>query len=196
MPEMLDLSSELLEQILLQVEEVEDMLCLASSCSRLATILGQERLWRVLLAKTTGRDECRRVKLVDRMRRITAFLSLVPDCASLSSLLRQTIRERYPASGQGRREQAITASCPSEPEPQAVSGLGLELLAITGRLTVHRVKVKRLSPSLLLCLASLASLQQERIAELEVTGMISCRTEEKGLGLASLLAGCNVWRVE
>ena len=46
MPSLLDLSLEILEMVVLQLESVEDVISMGSSCSRLARLVGQKRLWR------------------------------------------------------------------------------------------------------------------------------------------------------
>ena len=61
-----------------------------------------------------------------------------------------------------------------------MSGLGLQLLALIGREnarhSLHKIQVHRISPSLLL---ALASLQRTDISEL-VAVDVSCSTEEEG----------------
>ena len=52
MPSLMDLSLEILEMVVLQLELVEDVISLGSSCSRLARLVGQKRLWRVFLDRT------------------------------------------------------------------------------------------------------------------------------------------------
>ena len=87
-------------------------------------------------------------------------------------------------------------SFPPCPQLHSVSSLGLQLLALTGRQEarheVHEVIVTRLSSSLLL---SLASLKIESISELWAGGSITCRTEEEGRALVSLLESCKEWSV-
>ena len=51
MPALLDLSLEIREMIVLQLD-MEEMLSLGSSCTLLARVGGQVRVWRVLLART------------------------------------------------------------------------------------------------------------------------------------------------
>ena len=48
---LLDLPTEILEHILLQQEDVEDMISLGTSCSRLKQILSKPMIWRNLLTK-------------------------------------------------------------------------------------------------------------------------------------------------
>ena len=134
--------------------------------------------------------------LEDRVRTMIAFLSTLEDSDAIFCLLHQMIYERYPGRGQGEEEDRTTVSFPSSPQMYTVSGLGLELLALAGREdtkhVLHKVQVYRISPSLLL---SLASLQRTEISEL-VAGHVSCSTEEEGRALAFLLEGCRAWRVE
>ena len=68
----------------------------------------------------------------------------------------------------------------------------LEVLALTGRLVLHKVLVWSMSPFLLLLLASL---EREQITELH-SNDIECTTEEEGRALASLLERCHTWSVE
>ena len=51
MSALLDLSSELLEEIFLKVTNLEDVIALGSSCRRLAAIVGQASLWRQVFSK-------------------------------------------------------------------------------------------------------------------------------------------------
>ena len=115
------------------------------------------------------------------------------------SLLHASIYSGFPRAGQGEEEESLRLSCPSQPQPQDVSGLGLQLLALTdrgqARHRVHTVKVRDIHSPLLLALASMASLQEERVEELEVTGAIHCLTGEEGKALGSLLELCNTWVV-
>ena len=115
------------------------------------------------------------------------------------SLLHASIYSGFPRAGQGEEEESLRLSCPSQPQPQEVSGLGLQLLALTdrglARHRVHTVKVRDIHSPLLLALASMASLQEEMVTELEVTGFIHCLTGEEGKALGSLLERCNNWVV-
>ena len=52
MPSLTDLFPEILEEIVVKLESVEDMISLGSSCTDLARVVGQERLWRAVLVKT------------------------------------------------------------------------------------------------------------------------------------------------
>ena len=101
MPCLLDLSLEMLEIVVLQLESVEDVISLGSSCGLLARVVGQERIWKVLLANTENEYRDRaltRTSLVDgraevmedRMRAISTFLSSLEDRDAIFSLLHQT----------------------------------------------------------------------------------------------------------
>ena len=191
------LSSELLELIVFQLEEVEDVISLGSSSRRLREILSTARAWRIVLANTEMVEEGR--VLEARVRRLTAFLVSLPSSSCLLGLLHQTICSRYPASSHGlREEESLTVSCPGQLHLQVVSGLRLQLLVLAGgREELHRVVVGGIrvrggiSRSLQLCLASMRG-----IRELEVTGGVSCTSEEEGRSLASLLEQCSRWRVQ
>ena len=104
---------EILEEIVLKLESVEDVISLGSSCTDLARIVGQERLWRVILAKTqlveNGEDEDGSV-MEDRVRTITTFLSSVENSDDIFSLIHQTIYERYPATHQEEEEDNMTVT--------------------------------------------------------------------------------------
>ena len=52
MPDLLDLCLEILEEIVTKLESVEDVISLGSSYTHLARIVGQERIWRVMIPKT------------------------------------------------------------------------------------------------------------------------------------------------
>ena len=194
---LLDLCPEVLEEIVMKLESVEDVISLGSSSTDLARIVGQERLWRVLLARTELVEAVRGRVMQDRVRLIATFLSSLANSDAFFSLLHQNIYKRYPASGQGWMENSITVSCPTSPQLHSVSGLGLRLLVLIGREearhTVHKVTSYWISPSLLL---SLASLQREQIRELVVEGTsFDCTTEEEGRTLVSFLERCATWSV-
>ena len=190
---------EILEEIVLKLESMEDVISLGSSSTDLARIVGQERIWRVTLAKTELVEDG--MVREDRVRTITNFLISLPDSHIVFSLLHNMIYERYPATWQGKEdnsmeeEESITVSFPCSPQLHSVSHLGLELLALTvregARHVVHKVDMAEISPYLLL---SMASHQLEQITEL-VVGDIECITEEEGQVLASLLERCTSWRV-
>ena len=194
MPYLMDLCPEILEEVTLKLESVEEVIALGSSSCRLARIVGQERLWRVVLARTELVEEDGRM-MEDRVRAITTFLSSLQDSKAIFSLLHQTIYDRYPAELEGWNKENITVSCPSSTQLHYVSGLGVELLDLTereeARHRVHKIKKWMISSSLLL---SLASHQRDQITEL-VTGIINCTTEEEGSALVSLLERCTTWRV-
>ena len=172
MSSLLDLSNELLEEIILKVEHVEDVVSLGASSSRLTRILGQERTLRILFSKT---ELVKYGEVMEaRLGAIKGFLTSLPNSTSLFSLLHLTIAQRHPAEV----KESITVSFPGDPQLHQVSGLGLQLLALAGRegarLQLNKVKVGRLSPSLLLFLASL---QGEQVTELEVDDIIFCSSE-------------------
>ena len=193
MPSLMDLFPEILEEIVLKLESVEDVISLGSSCTSLARTVGQERLWRVILAKTDlveyveYDDEYDGHVREDRVRAISSFLSSLPNSAAMLSLLHETIYERYPATGQGQEEEEYTimVHLPSSPQLHSVSSLRLELLAVTGREEarhiIHKVKVLWIPSSLLL---PLANLKREQITELDVED-IFCTSEEEGTALVS-----------
>ena len=193
MPSLMDLLPEILEEIVLELE-VEDVISLGSSCTDLARIVSQERLWRIILAKTELVDEDE-VVMEDRVLEINTFLRTLANADAILSLLREMIYERHSATGEGWDEN-ITVSFPSSLQLHVVSGIGLELLALTdrddSRHTLHKVNVWTVSPCLLL---ALASLKREEITELEVEDL-SCTTEEEGRALVSLLESSITWRVE
>ena len=194
MPCLMDLCPEILEKIVMKLESVEDVISLGSSCTALARIVGQERLWGVVLARTELVQEDGRV-MEDRVRNITSFLSSIVDNDAICSLLRQTIYDSFPMCDQGLIKENITVSCPTTPQLHSVSGLGFELLALTdregARHTVHKIKMSSTFPSLLL---PLASLQRHKISEMVVKG-VRCTTEEEGSALVSLLERSTTWRV-
>ena len=199
MPSLLDLSLEIQEMIVLKLESVEDVISLGSSCRDLARTVGQERIWRGIFSKTEelvdNRWTWNQIIRKDLFRRITTFLTSLDNREAIFSLLHQTIYDSFPASGQGRMEENITVSCPSSPQLHSVSGLGLELLALSdregARHTVRKIKMGRISPSLLL---SLASLQRDQVTELEGDS-VRCNTEEEGSALVSLLESSTTWKV-
>ena len=51
MPAMLDLSSELLEDIFVKITNLEDIIALSSTCRRLAALVEHPSLWRHVLPK-------------------------------------------------------------------------------------------------------------------------------------------------
>ena len=51
MPAMLDLSSELLEDIFVKITNLEDIIALSSTCRRLAALVEHPSLWRCVLLK-------------------------------------------------------------------------------------------------------------------------------------------------
>ena len=185
-----NLSNELLETIFLAVDDVEDVISLGASSSSLTRILGQERIWRLLFSRTELVEEG--VVMEARLGAIKGFLTSLPNNTSLFSMLHLTIAQRHPAEV----KESITVSFPGDPQLHQVSGLGLQLLALAGRegarLQLNKVKVGRLSPSLLLFLASL---QGEQVTELEVDDIIFCSSEEKGTALGSIMEKCSRWRV-
>ena len=189
----------MLEQILLNVESVEDVISLGSSSPTFARILSQERIWRIILAKTEMVEDGLVMK--NRMRTISAFLTSLPDSASLFSLLHQTISQRYPGTATCPascqcKEETITVTFPGDSQLHEVSGLGMELLALTDRQgarhTVHKVRLGRILTGEKGILPVLT--QQEEISDL-VVGNIVCCTEEEGMMIGCLLEKCSSWRV-
>ena len=205
MAELLDLPSELLEQIFFMLEDVPDMLSLGSSCALLSSLLSTPRLWRNLLAKTKMVQKGRWV-MEDRIRKmptqILPFMTTVSDPEALFRLLHEAVCARFPASGPGLRQESISVTCPSHPSPHTVSGLGLQLLVATDRQgqghTLHSLALSYVlgNGPLLLALGALAGLQEQRVTELVSSGAISCSTEEEGRALCSLLELCTTWRLE
>jgi hypothetical protein len=187
----MDLCPEILEEVTMKLESVEDVMALGSCSRRLARIVGQTSLWRVIFSKTDLVEDGRVME--DRIRTITAFLTSLEDSDAIFFLLHQTIFDRFLATEE--EEENITVSCPTSTQLHSVSGLGLELLALTdregARHTVHKIKMSSIFPSLLL---SLASLKRHKITEMVVKG-VRCTTEEEGSALVSLLESSTTWRV-
>ena len=199
MTSLLDLSVEMLEQILLTVDSVEDVISLASSSLTFARIFAQERIWRIVLFKTEMVKDG--IVMNNRMRTISAFLSSLPDSTSLFSLLHLTICQRFPGTNLCPasctcKEETITVSLPGQSELHEVSGLGMELLALTcrpgTRHIVHRVRLGSLLTWQEGVLPVLA--RQEEITDLSVANIVCC-TEEEGMMVGCLLEKCANWRV-
>ena len=190
MPYLMDLCPEMLEKIVMKLETVEEVIALGSCSRRLARVVGQASLWRIIFSKTDLIEDGR-VRTI-RIRTIAAFLE---DSDAIFSLLHQTIYDSFPASDQGLSEDNITVSCLTSPQLHSVSSLGLELLALTdreeARHTVHKIKMWSISPSQLL---SLASRQRDQITEM-VGKDVRFYTEEEGSALVCLLERCASWRV-
>ena len=186
MSSLMDLSSEMLESILVQLDDVEDVISLGSTCLRLSRILSNLRIWRIILAKTELVRQGR--VLEDRMRRLATFLSSLPESEEIFSFLCNTIYERYPGTPMDR----IKVSFPGDPQHHPVSLHGLQLLILADRETVgHTIhKVYLALPNQLHSLASL----QKGIGELEM-GVAFCYTEEEGKVLCSVLERCTAWRL-
>ena len=115
MPSLTDPFPEVLEEVVLKLESVEDVISLGSSCTDLARIVGQERIWRDILAKTQlvedGEDEDEDGSVMeDRVRTITTFLSSLENSDDIFSLIHQTIYERYPATHQEEEEDNMTVT--------------------------------------------------------------------------------------
>ena len=191
MASLTDLFPEILEEVILKLD-VEDVISLGSTCTKLARIVGKERLWMVILSKTELVKNGRVWE--DRVRTITTFLSSQHNSDSILAVLNQIIYKRYPAISQGDYED-ITVSFPSSTQLHSVSGLGLELVALTGRRRakhlLHKVRLAEVPSSLLL---PLASLEKEQMTEL-VVGDVNCTTEEEGRALVSLMESCSTWYV-
>ena len=72
----MDLFPEILEEIVLKLESVEDVISLGSYSPDLARIVGQESIWRVVLAKcrlmkyyVRMKADCRSIRMRKRRRR-------------------------------------------------------------------------------------------------------------------------------
>ena len=136
MSSMMDLSSELLEEIFFKLKNPEDVISLGSSCRRLATIVGQTSFWRIFFSKIelVRRRFFEDRVMRERVRTLTTFLATLEDSYAIFCLLHQMIYQRYPATPPHYAVQdRITVSFPSSPELHSVSGLGLQLLALIGR---------------------------------------------------------------
>ena len=100
MVELLDLSTELLELILLQLEEGPDMLSLATSCRRLQEVASQPRLWVRILARTplvlAGSLDYQVNE--PQIRQILTFLAKVADPDPLFAVMHDVICARFQAS--------------------------------------------------------------------------------------------------
>ena len=92
----MDLLPEILEVIVLELK-VEDVISLGSSCTDLARIVSQERIWRKILAKTELVDEDE-VVMEDRVLEINTFLRTLANADAILSLLREMIYERHSAT--------------------------------------------------------------------------------------------------
>ena len=131
MPSLMDLPCEVLEEIFLKLE-VEDVIMLGSCSISLYRIVCQERLWRVLLAKTELVEGGRLRE--DRVRKITTFVSSLANSAAIFSLFNQTVYKRFPAIGW--EEETVAMSWGEEvglSYHDSVSVLGLELLILISR---------------------------------------------------------------
>ena len=132
MPFLMDLCPEILEEVIMKLESVEDVIALGSCSPLLARIVGQASLWRIIFSKTDLVEDGRVME--DRVRNIAAFLTSFKDSDAIFFLLHQTIVDRFPATEEEEEvEENITVSCPTSPQLHSVSGLGLELLALTDR---------------------------------------------------------------
>ena len=131
MPYLMDLCPKILEEVTMKLESVEDVMALGSCSRRLARIVGQTSLWRVIFSKTDLVEDGRVME--DRIRNITTFLTSLEDSDAIFFLLHQTIYNRFPATEEEEEEENITVSCPTSTQLHSVSGLGLELLALTDR---------------------------------------------------------------
>ena len=194
MTSLMILPSEVLEQIMLLLEDVEDVVSLASTCLLLAGILTQLRIWRIVLAKTEMVEHSQVME--GRLRTMNKFLSLLPESEGIFSLLHKTIYKRYPGV-QG--VNSATVIFPGDPEHHSVSVLGLELLVLTDRQTSkHNILQVQLAGGWearnWMTLYRLLSLQKE-IREL-VIEEVACYTEEEGMVLCSLLERCSTWRMD
>ena len=199
MAALLDLSVEILEMISMQLD-VEEVLSLGSSCTLLARVVGQERVWRVLLARTELEEGwvegmgCRGQGQVleARVRRIFCFLASLNNGGVILSMVHQHILEHYPPVYRGPAADwgdCIMVSFPPSPQLHSICGIGVQLLALTGaKHVVHSLRVGEISPSLL------PALRGDGIV-LELWGHY-CATEEEGMELVSLLQRCSSWLIK
>ena len=140
--------AEVLGQIFLQLEAVEDVVSLGSTCLRLTGILSNLRVWRIILAKTELVEHGEVME--DRVRTMATFLNSLPASEAIFSLLRETIYERYPARWPGVNGvsviDSVTVSFPADLQHHPVSVLGLQLLVLTDRKTTgHTILQVQLS---------------------------------------------------
>ena len=198
MSSLMNLSSEMLEQILVKFEDVEDVVSLGSTCVRLKGIISSLRIWKIILVKTELVQHGQVME--DRMRTITSFLSSLPDSEAIFSLLCETIYERYPGIVSNRVTidsviDRVTVLFPSDPQHHSMSVLGLQLLVLADRQTasqtVLRVELNGGRPNQVLALASL----QKKIGELRMVHYI-CGTEEEGMVLCSVVERSSVWMMD
>ena len=103
MVELLDLSTEILEQIFLHQEDMEDMISLGSSCSRLHQVLSKPNIWADLLTKAkivtmieTKQDDKFVVKKIYKLnlqvaRMLISFLTTVDAPKVLLGLLHDSV---------------------------------------------------------------------------------------------------------
>ena len=219
-----DLPAELLEQIFLLLETAEDMVSLASSSIRLHQVLCKPNIWRRLLAKAKmvihvppDKMKCPLIpKMLD-------FLETAANSSELVALLHSAICLLRPGVPQGSSVTVLLPLLPG-PHTVSIEGLmllaltggegqgptiltvrvrgpGAHPVTVTGvRLHLEEgrrvLRVHKDEPAHLLgVLASLVSLQEEALRDLEVTGPVLCRTEEEGRALAKLLESCTSWRL-
>ena len=124
------------------------------------------------------------VALMDMIKNITTFLNSLDNSESIFSLLHQVIYECFPNNEfelvSPPLLSSITVSSPSSSELHSVSLLGLDLLALTGRHTIHEVMMNELDLARSKKpgtggLVSLASLQGEQIRNLCTSRSIQMR---------------------
>ena len=216
---LLDLSSEMLEQVFLQQDDAEDMISLGSSCSRLHQVISKPNIWRNLLAKakmvtviedkknnTPRTEACYMVNSVV-VKMLMEFLKTVGAQKLLGGILHETICELYPGTfplvADMKKEHlpgsSVTVRCCLKRCLHCVSVLGLQLLAITGGEGASQkiITVQLEEPaSLLGTLSSLVALQEAPVAFLWMKNTISCSTEEEGKTLGSLLNRFGEWTLE
>lgn len=200
MPVLLDLSLEILEMITMQLD-VDQVLSLGFSCNILARVVGQERVWRLLLARTEleegwyeGLGGCRGQGQVmeARVRRIYSFMTSLDNGDTILAMVHQHILEHYPPVYRGPSNDwgdCIMVSFPPSPQLHSICGIGVQLLALTGAsYVVQSLRVGDISPSLL------PALRGDGIV-LELWGHY-CDTEKEGMELVSLLRRCSSWLIK
>ena len=110
MPVLLDSSLEILEMITVQLD-VEQVLSLGSSCAFLARVVGQERVWRVLLARTELEEGW------EEARAGYSFLTSFDNGDAIISMFHQNILYHYPSVYRAQVPTGGTASWSPSPTP-------------------------------------------------------------------------------
>ena len=199
---LLDLSTEILEQIFFQQYHVEDMVSLGTTCFRLHQVLSKPNIWRDLLTKAQLVTVDNSKGLIKKsykvnlpiMQMLMSFLKTIDDPWDVQFLLHDQICMLYP----GLPGSSVSVSCLLPIGFHTVSSLGLQLLALTGE-EGHRIDTVHLEKGgpIIGTLSSLAFLagQIAPVEDLEITGTVCCTTEEEGQALVSLLKRCSSWRL-